>query len=41
MDRNIILYHVAYQNINYFSLIECLLSFEITAEDSSDKLVYI
>jgi hypothetical protein len=36
-----ILYPVEYQNTNYFSASECVLSFEITAEDSSDKLVYI
>jgi hypothetical protein len=41
MDGNIILYPVEYQNINYFSVIECALSFEITDEDSSDKLIYI
>ena len=41
MNRNIILYPVEYQNINYFSMIECVLSFEITAHDFSDKLVYI
>ena len=41
MDGKIILYPVEYQNINYFSVIECVLSFEITAEDSSDKLIYI
>ena len=41
MDRNIILYPVEYQNLNYFGMIECVLSFEITAEDYSDKLVFI
>lgn len=41
MDRNIILYPVEYQNLNYFSVIECALSFEITVEDYSDKLVFI